>query len=219
MQGDRPEEMPDAHISPDLLLRYAAGTLPDGMNLLAASHLTFCPRCRGRVARLELLCGVLVAGARASDLAAPDVRRVLARIDRDEILGPPPCAAGRCGAALPLPLRRRLGAGALGLHWRLRAPGLSEHRLGGFPGEDVRLLRARPGTRIPVHAHSGQEATLVLAGAMRDGSRIYRRGDVSLAAEGHAHGAEIVGAAECICLEVLSLGRGAAGRSGGPGPN
>jgi putative transcriptional regulator len=209
MQGDRPDHMTTAHLSPDLLLEYAAGALSDGMCLLTASHLTFCPCCRDRVARLELLGGALLRGAGAGDATAPEPGRVLARIDREKPLGFPPCAAGRIGAALPLPLRRRLGA-ARGIRWRQSAPGLAEFRLGGFPGEDVRLMRGRPGSRIPVHAHCGQEATLVLAGAMRNGPRVYRRGDVSLADTGHPHGGEIVGEEECLCLEVLSLPPGVA---------
>lgn len=194
--------MTAGHIGPDRLLEYAAGSLPDGMALLVAAHLTFCPGCRARVARLEMLGGAVLAEA-APGVAAPDIRAVLARIDGED---PPEacCPAEPSSDALPLPLRQRLGRA--GIRWRFRLPGLSEHRLPGFLGEDVRLIRGRPGTRIPAHTHCGEEATLVLAGALKDGTVICRRGDVAIADEGHEHGPEIVGDEDCICLAVLSAG-------------
>ena len=65
-------------------------------------------------------------------------------------------------------------------------------------------MRARPGVRVPAHTHGGREATLVLAGEMRDGAQVLGRGDVALADERHDHAPEIVGATTCICLLVLT---------------
>ena len=48
-------------------------------------------------------------------------------------------------------------------------------------------MRARPGVRVPAHTHGGREATLVLAGEMRDGAQVLGRGDVALADERHDH--------------------------------
>ncbi|MBA3326136.1 MAG: zf-HC2 domain-containing protein [Rhodobacteraceae bacterium] len=49
-----------AHATPELLTAYADGSLSEGLSLLVASHLTFCPACRRRVARLEALGGALL---------------------------------------------------------------------------------------------------------------------------------------------------------------
>jgi len=74
----------------------------------------------------------------------------------------------------------------------------------GFEAETVSLVRARPGVRIPVHSHSGEEATLILAGQMRDADRVYCRGDVAAADDHDDHRPEIVGPDTCLCLLVLS---------------
>ncbi len=83
-------------------------------------------------------------------------------------------------------------------------PGVLEHRLDGFPGEEVRLVRADPGCRILQHSHSGDEATLVLTGALRDGTQVFTRGDLSLAGAQDEHSPEVVGSETCVCLLVLS---------------
>ena len=54
------------HAPNRLIADYSAGALPPGMSLLVASHLTYCPACRDKVARLEALGGALLAEANRS---------------------------------------------------------------------------------------------------------------------------------------------------------
>jgi putative transcriptional regulator len=196
--------MISAHANPELLAAYADGSLSDGMSLLVASHLTFCPACRDRVRRLETLGGALLSEG-DSVAPAPDcLARALERLDRPDAVPSPVLPAAEPGSPLPAPLRARIGIPGDEIRWAFRLPGLSEYRLDGFDGEEVSLLRARPGVRILSHTHTGEEATLVLTGALRDGDRVYQRGDVALADESHDHHPEIVGDEVCICLVVLS---------------
>lgn len=191
-----------AHPSDDRLMAYADGSLSDGLALLVASHLTYCPRCRTAVERMELLGGAMIADQAPAGIAAPDRGRVLARLAEEEAPEPtPPVAHDRI---LPAPLRQVLGTGVDAIRWRFLLPGLSEHRIEGFEGEDVSLLRARPGTRILAHTHEGEESTLVLCGQLKDGDAVYRRGDVAAADAADDHRPEIVGDEVCICLIVLS---------------
>jgi putative transcriptional regulator len=194
-----------AHATPEILAGFAAGALSEGMSLLVASHLTYCPECRGRVAWLEALGGAVLRAGPEAELSAGCLAGALARIDAGE--GAAAAAAARPvdrDGLLPAPLRARLGADAGDIRWRFLLPGLSEHRLEGFAGEEVRLLRARPGVRILQHTHVGEEATLVLAGEMQDGPRVYARGDVALADASDDHRPQIVGSETCVCLVVLS---------------
>lgn len=193
-----------AHATSALLAAYADGALSEGMSLLVASHLTFCPACREQVARFEALGGAMLA-SEDGRAEPPSLDAVLARLEAPET----PAAAGfdvgdGRGTCLPSSLRAAVGAHEDDIRWRFLLPGLSEHRLEGFADEDVRLLRARPGVRILSHTHSGQEATLLLSGAMRDGERVYTRGDVALADQTDDHHPEIVGDEVCLCLIVLS---------------
>ena len=50
------EAQPQHHVDEDVLLAYAAGSLPEAASLVAAAHLTLCPHCRAvlRVVRLML---------------------------------------------------------------------------------------------------------------------------------------------------------------------
>ncbi len=187
----------------DLLAAHADGSLSEGMALLVASHLTFCPEARRRVARLEQIGGALLSTADETPVSPRCLDATLARI-RKEPVGPEDTTAARPCGTLPAPLRARLGCGADEIRWRFLLPGLSEHRLDGFDGEEVCLLRARPGVRILKHTHTGEEATLVLTGRMRDGTTVYGRGDLALADASDDHHPEIVGPDTCICLVVLS---------------
>lgn len=189
----------------DLLAAYATGALSEGMSLLMASHLTFRPEARNRVARIEAVGGAMLAGcepvAPSDGCRAGALARVTAEADPD---GSVEREARDHDAVLPAPLRERIGASSDAIRWRFLLPGLSEYRLAGFDGEEVKLLRAKPGVKILQHTHAGQEATLILTGAMRDGAAVYERGDVSIADESDDHHPEIVGSDVCVCLVVLS---------------
>jgi putative transcriptional regulator len=197
--------MTTAGAYPDLLSAYAAGSLSEGLRLLVASHLSINPASRAKVCRLEAIGGALLRDSAAVETGADCLEGALARIDGPE---------GRADAGaetphdevLPAPLRRALGVGSADIRWRFLLPGLSEHRLEGFEGEEVSLLRAKPGVRILQHTHAGDEATLVLSGRLKDGGAVFARGDVSLADHTDDHHPEVVGSEVCVCLVVLSGG-------------
>jgi putative transcriptional regulator len=175
------------------------------MSLLVACHLTYCPACREVVWSLECLCGGLLAEEPPVPAAQDCLARALARLEapaQAEVR--PALPALEAGSPLPAPLRARLGCGAEAIRWNFRLPGLSEYRMEGFGNEAVSMIRARPGVRIPAHTHSGEEATLILAGQMRDGERVFARGDVACADEDDDHRPEIIGSETCLCLVVLS---------------
>lgn len=178
----------------EMLADYAAGALSEGMRLLLASHLGFCPACRGRVARLEAIGGALLAEGADAPVAPDCLARVLARITT-------PCAARATVAEgeLPTLLSLRLPSPVCDLHWRAVGPGLQECRLDGFPAEAVGLLRALPGAALSRPERCGREARLVLAGEIREGGRTYRRGDLAL---GGGCPPEAAGGRPCLCLVV-----------------
>ena len=175
-----------AHPTKEHLCGYATGALSDGMSLLVAAHMTYCPDCRAQVERLESLGGALIAEDEAvGEIRPPSVDAALAALDApapgDEVINDP-------GTPLPMPVRRVVGARLDDLDWKFRLPGLSECDLDGFEDEHVSLLRVKPGTGIFHHTHEGEEATLILSGEMQDGDKVYRRGDVALADQGRPHG-------------------------------
>lgn len=187
-----------------MLADYAAGGLSEGFSLLVATHLTYCPACRREVARAEALGGALLAEGSAEIAGrSPSLDAVLARIAVPEDPAPVRLRPAT-GSVLPVTLQDRFGADEDGLPWKFRMPGLYECVLDGFEDESVSLLRARPGTGMFAHTHRGEEATLILSGTMKDGDRLYRRGDVALADDRDDHRPEIVGDETCICLIVVA---------------
>lgn len=196
--------MTHRHAPPGLIADFAAGTLSDGMRLLVASHLAFCGCCRDRLARLELLCGTLLALGPAEPLSRGCRERALARLDavRED---PPADTALAASGPFPVPLSLRLPP-ACDLRWQPVRPGLSECRLDGFPTEAVGLMRAAPGTTLRCPDFSGHEARLVLTGRLRSGAYVYDRGDLALPDPATrpepSVAPEAFGREECLCLVV-----------------
>jgi putative transcriptional regulator len=195
--------MTTAGAYPDLLAAYAAGSLSEGLRLLVASHIALNSASRTKVAQLEAIGGALLRDAAMVEPGEGCLEAALSRID-----GPEGRVSSTCDVppddVLPAPLRRALGLGSADIRWRFLLPGLSEHRLEGYAGEEVSLLRAKPGVRILQHTHAGDEATLVLSGRLKDGGAVFARGDVSLADHTDDHHPEVVGSEVCVCLVVLS---------------
>lgn len=189
-----------AHVPASFLAAYADGSLSEGMDLVVASHLTFCPDCRAAVARLEAVGGALLAGTEPAAVSPETCAAALARLDLPEEEAAPPVPDPE--GWLPYPLRQVLRTPVPEIRWSFRMPGLSEYPIPGLEDEAISLMRARPGVRVPSHTHEGMEATLVLAGAMRDGDAFYRRGDLALADGTLTHHPEIVGETVCLCLVV-----------------
>ena len=147
-----------AHPPQAMIADYAAGRLSRGMTLAVAAHVSLCRACRDRAARLVTLCGTLFATcAEPVPPSQQCLAATLARLDKP--------SAPKFRGDLPAPLCGCLAASGA-LAWLPSGPGISRARLDGFPGEEVALVRAEAGARVPAHRHAGLEATLVLEGGM-----------------------------------------------------
>ena len=157
------------HPSEATLTAYAAGTLPQTLAIVAATHLNRCAACRGALAALEATGGVLLEDLPPVPLSADALDRLLGRLDEPPSPRPP-----LLNPDLPAPLNRV----ALGRWWpvgigtRYRPFQTSGAAWGG-------LLLAPPGWSLPRHGHKGLELTCVLSGAFADASGIYAAGDLS----------------------------------------
>lgn len=198
------EHMP-TYLPPEALLAdYACGAVSPGVSLLVSAHLAKAQQSAATVARFEAIAGALMVEDQAAEIAPSSLDAVLGRLDAEDDQSPRSLEAG----PLPQPLIDAVGTDFNKIPWRFALPGLSEHILKDFSGEDeeVSLLRGRPGVRIPQHTHEGEEMTLVLTGALQDGGRIFRAGDIALNDENDDHKPRIVGTEICHCL-VVNTGR------------
>jgi putative transcriptional regulator len=89
--------------------------------------------------------------------------------------------------------------------WRWVGPGVEWCSVSVPVVNDTRvfMLRARPGTKLPHHRHSGFEWTCVLQGAfLHDGGR-FGPGDFDEADEAHEHKPVVDNREPCICIVAL----------------
>ena len=189
------------HPEPETLAEYALGALAPGMELLVSGHLTFCPSCRKKAESYEILGGGALDACSTSEISAPSIEATLEMLDEPEADHRPILVKD---PLYPAALQKFIPATTDDLDWSFRLPGIYEHELDGFSNETVSLIRAKPGSKMLSHTHDGEEATLLLSGQMKDGNRIYRKGDVAQADHDHDHKPEIIGEEMCVCLIVLS---------------
>lgn len=210
------------HLSDDMILAYAAGSLPVGHALLVACHLEVCPHCAARLAEAEAIGGAMLN--QCDDMGVSDdlFDRMMASIDEDQInpsgvtipepevlrpdtsfavaKSPPPPGT----SLMPSTLATVIGEDMNAIRWRTVGPGIKQYVLpiDGTEGETVRLLNLSPGFITPEHSHNGSELTMVLKGSFSDESGRYRVGDIQDADDSVHHQPMADTEEECICLTV-----------------
>ncbi|HAH10001.1 MAG TPA: transcriptional regulator, partial [Alphaproteobacteria bacterium] len=165
------------------LVGYANGSTTGASALFIATHLAYCPACRGAVATAEAVAGTLMdeeALAGGSDGSAlPDVTGVL-----QEQVGAT-TSAQRAGAAwsVPEPLRSAVGIAPAAVPWQNIWFGVKEYPIPGFEPA-ARLLWIPASRRMPRHDHDGVEWTMVVTGDFSDSTGRYGVGDVQIGVPG-----------------------------------
>lgn len=194
---------PQGMIPDEWLMSYAAGALTGPEALLVATHVSYHPELRDKVASAEAIGGGLLEDLAPSELSDSALDEVLARLDTEEPVTAPTEPTG-FDPDIPTALRRYIGKPLDELQWKMMGPGMQQYRLGEGPnGQKLWLLKARGGTRIPVHDHRGTELTLILRGSYRVGDEHYTPGLLEVATpEVEDHQPLIDEGQDCICLVI-----------------
>lgn len=188
------------HPDPSTLASFAAGALPQAIAILVAAHAEMCPACRREMSLVGAMAGATLACAPAADIAPDAFARLSAQLD-----APAPSTARAVEtpeADLPVALARLVGGGLDAIPWQEVLPGVEHCRyvLKSPRGEtSLRLLRAAPGSEIPDHTHTGQEATLILRGQLGDGARVYEPGEFCDLDDTTTHNPKAQGQETCVC--------------------
>lgn len=186
---------------PDIasLMSCAAGSQPEAMAAVVASHLALCPACARQVGKLERIGEALFDKIEPSklDRAAPvAAARALEADDRAA------AAAPATSSEMPLPLIALAGSDLDAVAWKRLGPGLWHYPLPLSKNAkgDLRLIKVAPGWALPDHGHGGEEMTLVLRGSYSDVTGHYGAGDVA-DLDGDVEHAPVTCPKEgCICL-------------------
>ncbi|MBP0048883.1 cupin domain-containing protein [Marinobacterium sp. AK62] len=191
------------HFDDATLMAYSAGTLPEGMALLVACHLHWCPHCRDRVEVTNSVGGALLDRLEPAALDDNALDSLLARLDEpeQEFASPEHSRSEPAGdSELPAPLAQLLGAPMDELPWKRIGYGVRQIDLELKGPGAARLLRISPGVSVPHHTHGGNELTLILKGSYNDELGRFCRGDVADLDGDVEHQPLVDTDEDCICL-------------------
>ncbi|MEL6838203.1 MAG: ChrR family anti-sigma-E factor [Pseudomonadota bacterium] len=189
------------HLTEELLMGYAAGTLPEAFNLVVATHISMCDQCRAALAEYDAVGGEVMLGSDPVDIAENALAATLALIEQqDKTRMPITVPAPRNGGLFPAPLRTYVDGDVDAVKWRKIGGGVSQMILNTSKEASVRLLHIPAGTAVPDHGHNGTELTLVLQGAFVDETDRFGVGDVEVANEELNHTPVAEAGMDCICL-------------------
>jgi putative transcriptional regulator len=195
--------MPRHHPSEATILAYAAGALGEGLTLIVASHLGYCPECRTQVSQGEVIGGALLADLAPAALASGTREQILMLLDRPAKIAAGPPRPVVADPLIPGPLTRYLPDGAASIKWRFMAPGLQQFEIvphSRLGGGNFRMLRIAPGRMLPRHGHTGTELTLILRGSYTDELGQFGPGDVAETDDDTAHQPVSDRVEDCICV-------------------
>jgi putative transcriptional regulator len=153
---------------------------------------------------METLGGALLEDELANDLSAGALESTLA-----VIASLPSAPIPLPDAVEPLPTQvHDIVASAIGkAAWQTASPGFKILDLDLPPtaaGETFQLFRIEPGAGPPRHTHEGQEFTLVLTGAFKDETGVYRPGDIEYGDEAITHRPVAEPGEVCFALAVTT---------------
>ncbi len=189
------------HLTDELIMGYSAGTLPEAVNLIVATHVSLCDECRAAVESYDAVGGAVIEHSEKVEVTDTCLRGALDLI-RNGAWAAPPAATRPADPVLPAPLRDYVGASLSDVKWRPVGMGVKQAILNTSDEATARLLYIPAGTAVPDHSHNGMELTLVLQGAFQDEDGRFARGDIEVA-DSDMHHTPIADVGEdCICLAV-----------------
>ncbi len=185
------------HLTDALMMGYSAGTLPEGFNLVVATHISLCDECRARMYEFDAIGGAIVGDVPTADMSRGSLEATLRLIEMPDTSRKAKAAAG---GTFPAPLQDYVGGDLADVNWRKVGGGVRQAILAADKSASVRLLYIPAGAAVPDHGHRGTELTLVLQGAFHDETDRFAKGDVEVATEDLNHQPIAEKGEDCICL-------------------
>lgn len=188
---------------PDLstLLTCAAGSQPEALCAVVASHISVCPKCFKELREMERVGEVLFDGITPEALRA---RTPTPPIDKPQPSEAEQLTGAGTSTEIPRTLRHVLGSRLDDLPWIQVAPRIEHHMLplSSGAGGDLRALRLAPDGQIPEHGHRGEELSLVLHGSCHDDLGTYSVGDFMDLDDETRH--SVVADAQSGCIIIIA---------------
>jgi len=186
------------HLTDALMMAYSAGTLPEGFNLVVATHISLCDECRARMHEFDAIGGAVVDEEAPVAMGADSFAATLELIAKDD--APKHEATPKRSGIFPAPLQDYVGGDLSSVKWRKVGGGVRQAILHTDKSASVRLLHIPAGAAVPDHGHRGTELTLVLQGAFKDETDRFATGDIEVATQDLQHQPIAEMGEDCICL-------------------
>jgi putative transcriptional regulator len=187
------------HLTPEILMAYSAGTLPEAFGLIVATHVSMCDTCRSDLDSYDAVGGVVMEDAKSANVSDDAFAATMKLISAGDST---PLTPRRSSGTLPSPLQDYVGGDLDQIKWKPLGMGVKQAILPTSKAATARLLYIPAGAAVPDHGHNGTEMTLVLQGAFVDEDDRFARGDVEVANEDLEHTPIADVGEDCICLAV-----------------
>jgi putative transcriptional regulator len=185
------------HLTDALLMAYSAGTLPEGFDLVVATHISLCDECRARMHEYDAVGGAIMGEETPVAMADDSFAAVLDLIENGDADTP---ARRISSGHFPTPLQEYVGGDLDAVQWRKVGGGVRQAILNVDKSASVRLLHIPAGVSVPDHGHRGTELTLILQGAFSDKTDRFGKGDIEVATQDLNHQPVAEMGEDCICL-------------------
>jgi len=196
------------HPSEELLQGFACGRLTTGMNVAISAHVELCDSCREKTSELEAAATIewLQSSPEPEPANGEDYSQLIADITRQPQTRELPAADNSVSEihmlehSVKLPkVLAKVASG--GLVWKHLAGGINQASVTLDDSTQCEFLYMKPGSKVPVHRHSGNEVTLVLDGSFSDEMGIYKESDFVVRTKEHLH--QPASEEGCLCFAVL----------------
>jgi len=171
----------DLHsVDEEWLASYAAGSLSRAKRLLISCQASMKPELASRLSAMDAVGGAILESAQGEAVSDGFMDKLLGSINHL------PCLANDEAEAAPVtrktwkpsPLDDFLTRNDISLKWKKLGFGVSRATIANDNGEEIYLLKAKPGLKIPDHTHQGEEWALILQGGYHVGETGYGPGDL-----------------------------------------
>lgn len=169
-------------VEDEWLASYCAGSLSPAKDLIVACQAAINPAIAEKINQIGSVGGVLLETAKSEALSDDFMLSLFQQIDGESPVVSPTSKVQNSvpdnWSWLPKPLTDFLTRTTKSIKWKKLGFGMERLTLMKQGRETLYLLKSRPGTKMPMHSHHGEEWALILQGGYRVGEQDFVRGDL-----------------------------------------